>query len=511
MFRISGLLHDDEYTGCSKHADIAVTAIVSNTAKIRKGCVFVCICGTKHDSHADVGEAIEKGASVIVAQRPLGDDISVPVLIVPDTRRALALMWSRSCGDPQDNLRMIAVTGTNGKTSTTFMIRSALQAASFRVGLIGTTGCYLDGVPFHPLCEAEGDSRLTTMTTPDPDLLYPTLKEMADAGVTHVIMEVSSHALEQMRVAPITFDMALFTNLSSEHMDLHKNMEKYMLAKAKLFKQTKVGIFNADDPYAERMASYCHGKCLFCSTSENTDYTASDIRSLGIRGSEYTFNAKETKCLLRLQIPGRFSVSNSLLACAAACEMGVCAKDLRRGVENLRGVPGRMERITDDDSDITVMIDYAHTEAALRQILRTVRSFLDKNERLVLVFGCGGDRDKTKRAAMGRCAEEEADFVVITSDNPRSENPLSIIRQIISGFTDAKKRKVIVNRRNAIAWTIENAKKHDVILLVGKGHEHYEIIGEQTIPFYEADIVREEINRRKSRILSEDPYDGASE
>lgn len=490
---------------------MTVSAIVSNTAGIRKGCVFVCIRGTKHDSHAYAEDAVRKGAAAVVAERPLGGGISVPVLIVPDTRRALALMWSRICGMPQEKLHIIAVTGTNGKTSTTFMIQSALHAAGFRVGLIGTTGCYLDGMPFHPLCESEGDSRLTTMTTPDPDLLYPTLKEMADAGMTHVIMEVSSHALEQMRVAPILFDLALFTNLSSEHMDLHKSMKKYLLAKAKLFGQAQTGIFNADDPYADEMASHCTGKRMFCSAAGNADYTASDIRSLGVRGSEYTFNAKETKCLLRLQIPGRFSVSNSLLACAAATEMGVCAKDLRRGIENLRGVPGRMERITDDDSDITVMIDYAHTEAALRQILRTVRSFLDGNERLVVVFGCGGDRDKTKRAAMGRCAEEEADYTVITSDNPRSENPLSIIRQILVGFTDAKKRKVIVNRRSAIAWAIGNAQKNDVILLVGKGHEHYEIVGNKTIPFYEADIVREEINRRKTRILSEDPHDGCAE
>jgi len=511
LIQLSGLLHEDEYTGCPKCADIAVTAIVCNTAKITEGCAFVCIRGTRHDTHSDAEEIARKGAAVIIAERPLGKEISVPVAVVPDTRRALSLMWSRLCGTPQNRLRMIAVTGTNGKTSTTFMIRSALTAAGFRTGLIGTTGCFIDGLPFHPVCETEGDTRLTTMTTPDPDLLYPTLKEMSEKGVTHVVMEVSSHALEQMRVAPILFDIALFTNLSSEHMDLHKSMEKYLLAKAKLFAQTRTGIFNADDPYAAEMASHCTGKCLFCSTGDGTDYTATDIRSLGVRGSEYTFNARETRCRLRLQIPGRFSVSNSLLACAAACEAGVCAKDLRRGTEELRGVPGRMERVTDDDCDITVMIDYAHTEAALRQILRTVRSFLVEDERLVLVFGCGGDRDKTKRAAMGRCAEEEADYTIITSDNPRSENPLSIIRQILGGFTDARKRKVIVNRRNAIFYAIGNARKNDVILLVGKGHEHYEIIGDKTIPFYEADIVREAIKLRKTRILSEKPHDGTAQ
>lgn len=498
MFRISDLLLETEYAGSIAAARTEVTGLASDTRKMKEGCAFVCLSGTRHDTHADLETIEKKGAALIIAQRDIRGGTSLPVLLVKDTRQALSLLWSRACGEPQTRLHMTAVTGTNGKTSTTFMIQAAMLAAGFRVGLIGTTGCLLDGLPFHPICEAEGDTRLMTMTTPDPDLLYPTLREMEQNGITHVVMEVSSHALEMKRVAPILFDLALFTNLSSEHMDLHHSMENYLQTKARLFRQTKVGIFNIDDSHAARLMQACTGRKVTCSCMSDADYTASDIRSLGVRGNEYVFNATETRCLMHLQIPGRFSVNNSLLACAAATEAGVCTKDLRRGMESLKGVAGRMQRITDDDCDFSVIIDYAHTEVAMRQILRTVRSFLKENERLVLIFGCGGDRDKTKRAAMGKCAEELADHTIVTSDNPRSEDPLLIIKDILGGFSRKDRRTVIVNRKKAILHALRTARKGDVILLVGKGHEQYEIIGDTTIPFSEAEIVRAEIMRQKT-------------
>ena len=476
--------------------DISISHIVHRTQDVRPGCLFVCLKGAQHDTHDNLDEVIKKGAQVVVVERmPEKMPESPPIVIqVPSCRRAWAWAWSRFCGSPSEKLCMIGITGTNGKTSTSTMLEWVLRASGHHTALIGTICCTIDGTPISPKSEGK-QSRIATMTTPDPDILYPFLAEAVHRGVTHVVMEVSSHALALEKVCPIHFEEAIFTNLSSEHMDFHHTMDDYMAAKTKLFLQTSHATICMDDAFGARLANCLPYPITSCGCVWKGDATASQVE-LGHGGIKYFYQMGRIRNIVRVHLPGTFTVYNSLLALTSAIHLGVAPHRVIQALETLIEVPGRMQRISDETSDIDVYIDYAHTEAALKNLLLTVRAFA--KGKLVLVFGCGGDRDPSKRSQMGRCAAELADYSYITSDNSRTEDPNIIISQILEGHQKASCRKVILDRKVAIETAILEASSGDIVLLVGKGHENYEIKGTTLLPFDEREIATLALQKRAS-------------
>ncbi len=498
--KLSTLLYQNEYTSGFSAEEIEITRIVSDIRGISPGCLFVCLRTGRHDFLTVLTKAEEGGAAALVAERGalVPTETSLPVFFVPSTRRTLAYLHSRYHSSPEKELVMIGVTGTNGKTSTATILYSILRASGIRAGLIGTAECVYDG-NVYTLPDEEGGARLRTMTTPDPDILYPILKTMKDAGITHVVMEVSSHALTLMKVAPIFFRIGIFTNLSPEHMDFHGSMEAYSEAKARLFLQCKTGILNCDDPHAEEMIEKSTCDIRRCGVVSQGSIRATDIELYGTAGCVYSYIAPGIRLRIRTPLFGSFSVYNTLLALTAAIELGVSplvASDaLSQGIR----VPGRMERVPlGGGADFSVFIDYAHTEAALRSLLSSVRAFRRPGERIVLLFGCGGDRDRTKRAPMGRVAEELADLVFLTSDNCRGEDPKAIIKEVLSGTHHPERVRVIVNRRRAIEEAIRTAKSGDIVILAGKGHETYEITAAGIKHFDERKITLLALEKRKN-------------
>ncbi len=507
--KLSQILHKDEYTSACSAEDVEIEGICSDTRHEIKGNLFVCIKGTRFDAHCLLGYVKDKGAAAVLVEEGFAYDTSLPLPVfrVKNTRAMLSLLWSRFCGEPEKGLKIIGITGTNGKTSCAFMLHTVLLAGGISAGLIGTVGCYVKKEPLEMAFSEDDGNRLETMTTPDPDLLFPILREMADRGVTHVVMEVSSHALHFDKCADMQFEMGIFTNLASDHMDLHETKEAYRQAKEKLFTRCKVGIWNADDAEAEKMIAHASCRHIRCSAKEKADFYIKNKQMRGMNGLSYMLCGSFGRLTVSMQIPGEFTVYNSLLAAVAALTLGVSPKAVREGLGNLRGVRGRLERVDTGEQDFTVIIDYAHTEEAMRNVLATVRALCIREERIVAVFGCGGDRDQSKRSHMGKAAEELADFSIITTDNQRSEDPKQIILDILKGFTDKEKRKVILDREKAITYAITEARPRDVILLIGKGHETYQLCGKEKHPFDERKIVAQAIKMREAAHTNEDEHE----
>ncbi len=498
--KLSQLLYEGEYTSTVRAEEIEITGIASDTRAIRPGCLFICLRGSRVDSHTLLSLLEERSAAAAIVERgaPIPESIRIPLFSVSSTRAALAMVHSRYHGSPEKALTMVGVTGTNGKTSTATVLYSILRAAGYKVGLIGTAECrYEDRI--YTLPEGDEGGRLRTMTTPDPDILYPMLRTMADAGVTHVVMEVSSHSLALEKISPIRYRIGIFTNLSPEHMDFHNSMESYAAAKAKLFSQCDTGIFNCDDPHAEDIIASATCTVRRAGVVWQGEYRATDIELRGSRGITYSYTAPGIRLRIRTPLPGSFSVYNTLLALTAAIELGVSPLSAAEALLTQTAVPGRLERLPlTPGTEFSIFIDYAHTELALRSLLLSVRSFRRAGERIVLLFGCGGDRDKGKRAPMGRIAEELADEIILTSDNCRTEDPKAIIRDILSGMQSPEKARVIVSRRRAIEEAICTAKAGDILLLCGKGHETYEITASGIRPFDERKIVAATLEKRKN-------------
>lgn len=466
--------------------DIDIKDIKSNSSSVEKGDLFVCIKGIHKDGHDYARDAVEKGAAAVIAERGL--DLNVPLILAENTRRALPLLCNARYGYPTKKLKLVAVTGTNGKTTVTHMIRAILDAAMYKTGLIGTVNSYSGG----RLLEVKGNNPLANMTTPDPEELFKMLSLMAEDGAEYVIMEASSHALALDKLEGLEFEVAVFTNLTPEHLDFHKDMEDYFFAKKKLFEHSKKKIINTDDAYGKRLReSYSDSSCGCSIVRKCCDCFAGDIKDMGVDGSEYQFVSKAKQFLVRTPLIGRFNVMNTLEAAACAVELGVSPYDIKCALSSMGGVCGRLERVKlGTVSDFSVFVDYAHTPDALKNLLETVCRIRKCNERIVLLFGCGGDRDKSKRRKMGEIAAEYADFTVITSDNSRSEEPLTIIDEIAIGVGNAE-HKVIESRAEAIEYVIKNAKKGDIILLAGKGHEEYEIDKNGKHRFCEKEIAAE--------------------
>ena len=497
--KLSQILFRDEYTSNTDPDRIEFAHIITHTAELSPGDLFVCLRGLRYDSHTLIGMIEQGGAVAVIAEDSaiLPSDITIPVFRVPNTRRTLAFLYSRFFGDPQNELCMIGITGTNGKTSTATVLYSILRALGYKCAMIGTAECLYNDKVYTLPEESRGHERLRTMTTPDPDILFPMLKMMKEEGITHVVMEVSSHALALDKVAPISFALGIFTNLSSEHMDFHSDMRSYMLAKSKLFSLCKTGIFNCDNEYAEDLIAHASCRPLRVGVVWQGDFRATDIELRGVLGAAYSFTAPGIRLRVRTPLPGAFSVYNTLLALTAATELGASPIAAADALAAPIRIPGRMERIPVGDADFTVFIDYAHTEHALRSLLTTVRAFRRSGERIVLVFGCGGDRDREKRAPMGRAAEELADHTIVTSDNPRTENPDAIIADILSGMHKNEGHLVIRSRRRAIEHAILTAKAGDIIILAGKGHEAYEITADGIHQFDERKILQAALEKRK--------------
>ncbi len=455
-------------TGGNLNPDMEISSISYDTRTLAPGALFVALSGDKTDGHLYIQTALEKGAAAVLCER--APEEAGPWLTTPDSRCALALVSANWFGRPGDGMTLVAVTGTNGKTTTTSLLKELLeQVTGARVGLVGTNRNMIGGVelPAH-------------RTTPESYELQSLLRRMADEGCAYVVMEVSSHALVQHRTTGLTFHAAVFTNLTQDHLDYHHTMEDYRAAKGLLFDQCRQAVLNLDDEtgrwYRERVS------CPVFTYSENknvADLTAKNIR---LFPSHVEFEALILGKISRahLPIPGGFSIYNALAALSAGLCLGLELERMTAVMPALHGVKGRVE-VVPVPRAYTVIIDYAHTPNALENILTTARDFTAG--RLICVFGCGGDRDKTKRPIMGAIAAELADVAVVTSDNPRTEDPQSIIEDILAGMgEEGAALHVEPDRRAAIAWALDQGRPGDVIVLAGKGHETYQEIG--TVQFH---------------------------
>ena len=469
------------------HADpeTEIGGVSYDSRSTRSGDLFTAIVGTVSDGHKFIPAAVEKGAHAVLCERAPEQD--VPYVLVEDSRLALALAARNFFGDPAGKMTMIGVTGTNGKTTTTYLIKHLLETQSdAKVGLIGTN-CNMIGAEELP----------TERTTPESYELQKLFREMLDAGCTHVVMEVSSHSLVLERVAGIRFAVGIFTNLTQDHLDFHKDMDDYAAAKALLFDVSDLAVINADDGYAPFMAE--RAKCPVFRFSVEDGSADLRAKHLNLRPDGVEFDAVTAQeCVpIRLGIPGRFSVYNALGVLSACMALGVDLTRCAAGLATAKGVKGRVETVP-TDGDYTILIDYSHTPDALENVLKTVRETC--TGRVVAVFGCGGDRDRKKRPIMGRIGTELADFSIITSDNPRTEDPEAIIAEILTGVSAEKSRYIaITDRREAIAYAIENHKPGDVIVLCGKGHETYQEINHVKHHMDEREIVAEILERRKQK------------
>lgn len=501
MAKLSLLLRDLKVV--STNIDIGsfnIDCIETDSLKVKAGDCFICINGTKCDGHDFICTAVQRGASLIICQRIteyLKENGQTPYVCVDDTRRAEACMFNELSGRPSDKMTYVAVTGTNGKTSTTYFLRQIFETAGYKTGLVGTVKCFIGD---RERIISEGGSSVNSMTTPPPDRLYPLLSEMADEGVEVVFMEASSHSLTQNRLAPLKFILGIFTNLTPEHLDYHHNMENYFEAKKLLLDLCDTAVYNLDDEYFSRFRYDCPIPAVSYSAKNNSaDFHASRISDN--KAVSYLFSENQRSFGIRCPIPGEFTVYNTLAAVTAARMFGIDPGVISSALERFSRVPGRMEKLElPSDCEFEVFIDYAHTPDALGKVLDALRKRVKRKGKLIAVFGCGGDRDSSKRAVMGKIATEKADFTVITADNSRTENPCRIIGDIMEGIKSGSAYRVIAKREEAIKYAVRSAEPGDVILLAGKGHEDYEIDSSGKHPFDERRIVYSAVENRTDSV-----------
>ncbi len=458
--KLSALLKDMDILRNTVSGDPEIGEVRYDSRAVQPGDLFVAIRGYETDGHKYIPSALEKGAAAVVCEQA---DDGVPAVITENSRRALAIIGANRFGHPAGKLKMIGVTGTNGKTTTTYLIKHILEAQGAKVGLIGTNQNLI------------GEEAIDTeRTTPESYELHALFARMAEAGCTHCVMEVSSHSLVLDRVYGIHFAAGAFTNLTQDHLDFHKTMEEYRKAKALLFTICDKGVINMDDPASEKML--LDAACpieTFSAKHDSADLTAKDIR-LHADSVDFVASAGEGIARVHLGIPGQFSVANALAALGVCRALGVPLADAAAALKTAHGVKGRVE-VVPTGTDYTVLIDYAHSPDGVENVLRAVRGFT--KGRVIALFGCGGDRDRTKRPKMGAIAARLADFCIVTSDNPRTEQPEAILADILEGMKDSKTPKeVLVSRPEAIRFALGMAQKGDTVVLMGKGHETYQEI-----------------------------------
>lgn len=455
--------------------DVEVTDVTQDSRLVKEGFLFVCVKGAAFDGHSFAEEMLEKGAAAVVVERDLGLENQI---IVENSRASFSPICANFYGNPAQKLKLIGLTGTNGKTTTTFLTKQILENAGKKVGLIGTVQNMI-GDEVYP----------AKYTTPDPYELQKLFAMMVEAECEYCVMEVSSQALAQGRVNGLRFAVGAFTNLTQDHLDYHKTWENYFNSKRILFENCDAAVTNADDENGLKIVEGLDFDKLvtYAVNTNNASYIAKNV-SFKASGVEYEL-VGDTIGRCYCPIPGRFSVYNSLCAAAIALALGIEFEQVLMAIRKSNGVKGRIE-VVPCDRDFTIIIDYAHSPDGLENIITSLQEIA--KGRVVTVFGCGGDRDKTKRPKMGRIAAELSDFCVVTSDNPRSENPSEIIKDILEGMKGIDTPyEVVEQRRDAIKYAIENAKKDDIILLAGKGHETYQILPTGTIHFDEREVVAE--------------------
>ena len=460
------------------HADEAldITGVQYDSRQVTPGDLFVAISGFQTDGHRYIPKAMENGASCVVCEKKPEADLSY--VLVPDARAALAALGANWFGHPADDMCVIGITGTNGKTTSTYLLKHVLEKTlGAKVGLIGTIQNMIGDEILH-----------TERTTPESFELQKLFADMRAAGCTHVIMEVSSHALVLHRADQIRFSAAVFTNLTEDHLDFHKTMDAYCDAKAMLFRRCDTGAVNVDDPYAKRIMQQADCRLLTYSAQGTTAALAAENTGLFSDRVEFEAVYQNKRVPVTLGIPGIFSVYNALGVIAAALALDIPLGKIADALRTAQSVKGRVEVVPTPGKDYTVLIDYSHTPDSLENILKAVRGFCAG--RIIAVFGCGGDRDPYKRPIMGKIAAELSDLAIVTSDNPRTEDPYKILRQILVGMRETETPyEVIESRVSAIGRAMELARKDDVIVLCGKGHETYQEIGHEKHHLDEREVV----------------------
>ena len=456
--------------------EIEVSGLAYSSTSVTPGTLFFCVPGFRSDGHDFAPQAVERGAVALVCERPLG--LGVPEIVVPDVRAAMGPAAARFQGDPTSKLEVVGITGTNGKTTTAFLVRHLLEADGRRTGLLGTVKQVVGGV------EEEVER-----TTPEAIDLQATFRRMLDAGDRACVMEVSSHALELGRATGIHFACRVFTNLTQDHLDFHPTMDDYFAAKRRLFEGPGPAVVNVDDPWGRRIAADTASTTF--AIDRDADYRARGVR-FDLTGSEFTLEGPEGDVELRSPLPGLFNVQNVLAAVAVARALGVPMDTIAAALPEFGRVPGRFEPV-DEGQDFGVLVDYAHTPDSLENVLRAAREIT--RGRLLVVFGAGGDRDRSKRPLMGDAARRLADLAIVTSDNPRSEDPDAIVDEVIAGVGEGALREV--DRRRAIALAVAEAGPGDVVVVAGKGHEQgQEFEQGRKEPFDDVTVVREALRAR---------------
>lgn len=488
--RLINLLEGIEHKLLKGPMDTEIHGIAYDSRQVKNGDLFVCISGFKSDGHWFAEQAIAGGAVAVLAEREIDLNENVSLLVCPDTRQAMARLASNFYQQPSRALRVIGVTGTNGKTSTTHLIQAILEEAGKKTGILGTLyariGNYVKELGH---------------TTPEAleieDFISYCVKQKAE----YVVMEVSSHALDLHRVDFISFNAAVFTNLTQDHLDYHHNMENYRDAKAKLFAlaaedNESFCIINADDPYGEYFKNLSLSSCYTYGMKNDADVRASDL-SIDLKGSSFSLHHQKQSLNINIKLVGLFSVYNVLAAIALGLAQGISLNTIKSALEKIEGVAGRFEKV-ECGQDFTVIVDYAHTPDGLENILQTARQIA--KHRLISVFGCGGDRDRGKRPLMGEIAARYSDFCIVTSDNPRSEEPEAIIAEIVPGLdkVEGSRYAIITDRREAIHHAIQLAKSGDLLIIAGKGHETYQLVKDRVLEFDDRKVAAEYLQRKES-------------
>jgi UDP-N-acetylmuramoyl-L-alanyl-D-glutamate--2,6-diaminopimelate ligase len=470
--QLSNLLASLDHVHATGDPEVDISGVAYHSQAVKPGDLFVAIRGVRSDGHAFLREAVARGAQAVVVEEGLPGDVAIPVVVVPDARKALADISSSFFGNPSRQMTLVGITGTNGKTTTSYLVESILKATGRMVGVVGTVNYRM------------ADTQLpAATTTPQSYDLQRLLRAMVDTGVTHAVIEVSSHALHQERVRGCGFDVGIFTNVSPEHLDYHADMEEYFRAKCHLFHEilprsgkNSIAVLNIDDPRLRSLLDALPSQQLLTYGLKRGDIRTLD-REVSLYGLRATIETPAGVVTIHSPLIGEYNLYNIMAAAAACLALNVPLAAVQHGIEEVTHVPGRMERI--GSGTPVILVDYAHTPDALEKALTAVRALIQG--RLLVVFGCGGDRDRTKRPRMGQLGTELADIAIITSDNPRSEDPLHIIEDILSGINgDASGHyHIIPDRREAIQRAVAMATHDDVVLIAGKGHEDYQIIGDR--------------------------------
>ncbi|MFH1045423.1 MAG: UDP-N-acetylmuramoyl-L-alanyl-D-glutamate--2,6-diaminopimelate ligase [Candidatus Omnitrophota bacterium] len=478
--RLKDLIKDLSYKKAENLQDAEITGVGVNSHTVSPGYLFVAVKGERLDGHNFVPEAIAKGARAVVIEKDLPLSASVAKIVVADTRAALIKLCAAFFEHPAEKLNNVGITGTNGKTTVSYLIETMLGYAGYKSGVIGTINYRVAGKNYP-----------ATNTTPGADILHRFLREIVSAQAKYAIIEVSSHALEQKRTSGIRFQSAIFTNLSAEHLDYHKTMANYFTAKARLFRaldKKAWAIVNTDDAYGRKLVKITKAQVLTYGLAHVADIQAQGL-TLDVRGSRFTVRTPQGSFLVNTPLIGEHNIYNILAAIGFACAEHLDMTPVLVALKSFNGTPGRLERV-ECGQDFAVFIDYAHTDAALKIVLDTVRRL--SPGRVIVVFGCGGDRDKQKRPRMGKVATERADSVIITCDNPRSEKPEQIVNDILKGIS-AKKHNytVVLDRYAAIREALTQAEVNDVVVIAGKGHENVQIFAERTVAFSDRSCTEE--------------------